>query len=55
MSKYNRTYLAPKDPSNHLEDATMVCTNVPFWYEICPGKVGGYKLVAIALIHLVSS
>jgi hypothetical protein len=55
MSKYNRTYLTPKEPSNHLEDATLVSTNVPFWFEVCHGKVGGYKLVAITLIHLVSS
>lgn len=55
MSKYNRTYLAPNDPSNLFEDATMVTTNFPFWFEICPGKVGGYKLVAIALIRIVSS
>jgi hypothetical protein len=46
MSKYNRAYLAPKDPSsNDLEDATtLVSTNVPFWFELCSGQVGGYKL-----------
>lgn len=43
MTKYNRSYLGPKDPTNPLEDATLISTNVPFWFEIFPGKVG-YKL-----------
>lgn len=41
MSRYNRTYVAPKE----TQDATLVAKDVPFWFETCQERTAGYRSV----------